>query len=125
MFPSTSAVPVPKDTLELPAPDGFLHIYNFPVGQGDAQLVQCPSGQLGLVDFGSNQWPKRNPEDERFWGPQEILVGLFLIEHKLICIYIYPRKQHIKNQSLQYNLAYWRIHLCPHFEKQLKMQVCQ
>ena len=49
-------------------------IYNLPVGQGDAQVIQCPSGQLEIVDLGSNQWPKRNPEDESFWGADQISV---------------------------------------------------
>ena len=75
IFFSGYTLPVrPPLPLELPAPDGLLHVYNLPVGQGDAQLVQCPQGELGLVDFGSNQWPRREPEDERFWGPDEIQV---------------------------------------------------
>ena len=38
----------------IPAPDGLLHIYSLPVGQGDARVIQCPSGTLTVVDTGTN-----------------------------------------------------------------------
>ena len=73
--------PAPPLTAGLPAADGLLHVYNLPVGQGDAQILQCPSGQLNIIDMGSNQWPKREAQDERFWGAEEIKVSFMSLNY--------------------------------------------
>ena len=39
----------------LPKPDGFMHVYALPVGQGDSHVVQCPSGSLSIIDLGSSE----------------------------------------------------------------------
>jgi beta-lactamase superfamily II metal-dependent hydrolase len=39
-------------------PSDDLHLFAFPVGQGEAQVVQCPDGQLTVVDMGS--WDGKN-----------------------------------------------------------------
>ena len=64
-------MPLAPGDISLRPADGNLNIFNLPVGQGDAQVVQCPSGEITLVDLGSNQWPG----DTRFWGNEEIQVG--------------------------------------------------
>lgn len=34
--------------------DGRLHIYALPVGQGDGTVIQCPNGDVAIVDLGSS-----------------------------------------------------------------------
>lgn len=34
--------------------DGQLHIYALPVGQGDGTIIQCPNGDIAIVDLGSS-----------------------------------------------------------------------
>ena len=36
------------------AGDGQLHIYALPVGQGDGTVIQCPNGDITIVDLGSS-----------------------------------------------------------------------
>nr|BDO47353.1 Hexaxilin-1 [Euplectella curvistellata] len=40
--------------LGFPAPDGNLHIYAIPVGDGDATIIQCPAGDIIVHDMGRN-----------------------------------------------------------------------
>lgn len=51
-------LPVFAVGLQIPAPDGDLHVYALPVGQGDATVIQCPTGTGGLtvVDMGSRKF---------------------------------------------------------------------
>ena len=37
----------------MPAADGNLIMYILPVGQGDAHVIQCPNGEISIVDMGS------------------------------------------------------------------------
>ena len=37
-----------------------LRIRTFPVGQGDAQVIECPDGLLTVVDLGVNKFEKTN-----------------------------------------------------------------
>ena len=37
----------------MPSPDQHLHIYALPVGDGDATIVQCPGGELIVIDMGT------------------------------------------------------------------------
>ena len=34
--------------------DGLLHVYALPVGQGDGTVIQCPNGDVTIVDLGSS-----------------------------------------------------------------------
>ncbi|KAI6646802.1 hypothetical protein LOD99_9201 [Oopsacas minuta] len=38
----------------MPNPDSYLHIYALPVGDGDSTLIQCPGGDLIVIDMGTN-----------------------------------------------------------------------
>ena len=38
----------------MPNPDTYLHIYVLPVGDGDATLIQCPGGELIIIDLGTS-----------------------------------------------------------------------
>ena len=38
----------------MPNPDSYLHIYALPVGDGDATIVQCPGGELIIIDMGTS-----------------------------------------------------------------------
>ena len=38
----------------MPGPDGYLHIYKLPTGQGGAHIIQCPDGDLTVFDQGAN-----------------------------------------------------------------------
>ena len=50
--------------------NGRLNIYSLPVGQGDAHVIQCPSGHLTIVDMGTST--KRGG----FWDAQNIQVNM-------------------------------------------------
>lgn len=59
---------------DLPPPDGDLHIYALPVGQGDTNVIQCPSGELTVFDMGSSDYNWDNPDPtSRFMTPDDIL----------------------------------------------------
>jgi len=63
--------PVPQ----IPTPDGKLHVYALPVGQGDAHVIQCPNGDLSIIDMGTS-----DAASARFWAANEItgfLAGSF------------------------------------------------
>ena len=50
-----------------------MHVYALPVGQGDAQVIQCPDGTLSLYDMGSNEYTWDDPEvTSRFMLPEDI-----------------------------------------------------
>lgn len=51
----------------IPNPDGQLHFYFLPIGQGDATVIQCPGGQLGIYDMGS-----RSAANSRFWHAAQL-----------------------------------------------------
>lgn len=38
----------------IPSPAGNLQVYALPVGQGDCTIIQCPTGQIIVVDCGSS-----------------------------------------------------------------------
>ena len=42
--------------------DGLLHIYALPVGQGDGTVIQCPNGDIAIVDLGSTARQEFIPE---------------------------------------------------------------
>ncbi len=52
----------------IPDPDGQLHFYFLPVGQGDTTVIQCPEGQLGIYDMGST-----SRASSRFWKADKLL----------------------------------------------------
>ena len=57
----------------MPDPDGNLHIYKLPTGQGGAHIIQCPDGDLTVFDQGAN-----DEGDPRFMQGshiQEFLAG--------------------------------------------------
>jgi beta-lactamase superfamily II metal-dependent hydrolase len=51
----------------IPAPDGRLHIYALPIGQGAARVIQCPSGTLNIFDMGTS-----DDTSAGFWAANEI-----------------------------------------------------
>ena len=55
-FALALAVPmsgVSGELLRIPNPDEQLHIYALPVGDGESTVLQCPGGDLVVVDMGS------------------------------------------------------------------------
>ena len=48
-----STITSTEDLLVIPAPTTFLNIYAMPVGQGDCTIIQCPNGNIVVVDCGS------------------------------------------------------------------------
>ena len=42
-----------EDLLVIPTPTTFLNIYAMQVGQGDCTIIQCPNGNIVVVDCGS------------------------------------------------------------------------
>jgi len=44
---------VPSIEPRIPGADGMFHFYALPVGQGDAHVIQCPNGDLSIVDLGT------------------------------------------------------------------------
>lgn len=51
----------------IPLPDGLFHVYALPVGQGDARIIQCPSGTINIFDLGTS-----NNVNDGFWFTNEI-----------------------------------------------------
>jgi len=60
--------PPPDINAHIPNPDGLLHFYVLPVGQGDAQIIQCPNGDLTVMDMGTSSGAA-----ERFWVANDIV----------------------------------------------------
>jgi len=56
---------------QIPEPDGRLHIYALPVGQGDAHVIQCPSGTLSINDLGTSDGVANG-----FWHNTELIAFL-------------------------------------------------
>ena len=48
----------------MPPADGNLNMYILPVGQGDAHVIQCPTGEIAIVDMGRTKgrefWTETN-----------------------------------------------------------------
>lgn len=57
-------IPVPN----IPTADGLLHFYALPVGQGDAHVIQCPNGDLTLMDLGTSDGVNNG-----FWASTQIV----------------------------------------------------
>ena len=52
----------------MPAADGNLNMYILPVGQGDAHVIQCPGGEVAIVDMGKDSRTK----GREFWTETNI-----------------------------------------------------
>lgn len=69
----------------IPDADGNFHVYQLPIGQGDAYLLQCPSGRLSFFDLGSSEsafsgfW--RESDIKNFLGSQLSKVHNIFITH--------------------------------------------
>ena len=74
---ATTAAYHPK----LPAADGNLTMYILPVGQGDAHVIQCPTGEVSIIDMGTSTgqtcgfW--RENEIIKFLGPNFVSYFMF------------------------------------------------
>jgi len=53
--------------LRLPDPDGLFHFYVLPIGQGETSMLQCPNGDLSILDLGAGA-----SEPGRYWGANEV-----------------------------------------------------
>ncbi|KAI6659346.1 hypothetical protein LOD99_15017 [Oopsacas minuta] len=55
-----SVTSLPNDVFRIPYSDDNLHIYALPMGEGESTVIQCPGGDIILVDMGSsgNGWTK-------------------------------------------------------------------
>src|SRR6218665_3055556 len=58
----------------MPAADGKFHVYALPVGQGSGQIIQCPNGDVAIIDLGS-----RDTISSGFWSTNDIKA--FLLGH--------------------------------------------
>ena len=47
--------PVRAQAAKLPKANGNLNIYALPVGQGDSTVIQCPKGDITIIDLGSSK----------------------------------------------------------------------
>ena len=78
-------VAVPDATsITLPQPSNHLTVYALPVGQGDCTVIQCPNGNIVLMDCGStsagnNQMDASDVQD--FLGDQINNVVVLMITH--------------------------------------------
>jgi len=66
-FISESKTPDIPVTL-IPNPDGLLHFYALPVGQGDSHVIQCPNGDLSIMDLGTSDGVAQG-----FWSTNQIV----------------------------------------------------
>ena len=61
---------------QIPDPDGDLHVYALPIGQGDATVIQCPKGTGGLTvfDIGSTKFKgfMTRSDVSRWLGTQQV-----------------------------------------------------
>ena len=48
----------------MPAANGKLNMYILPVGQGDAHVIQCPKGEISIIDMGSS--------GHAFWNKERV-----------------------------------------------------
>lgn len=72
----------------IPDPDGLFHIYVLPIGQGEARVIQCPSGTLNIVDMGTAE-----VSTSGFWYTNEIrnfLNGNFYLIKNIILTHNHP-----------------------------------
>jgi len=51
----------------IPESNGLLNFYALPIGQGDSQIVQCPNGDLTIMDLGAGAGGNSG-----YWGATEI-----------------------------------------------------
>jgi hypothetical protein len=66
--------------VQLPEPDGMLHVYALPVGQGDSHVFQCPSGALSIIDLGTS-----DSSTAGFWFTPELRA--FFQVYPMLCHY--------------------------------------
>ncbi|KAI6660562.1 hypothetical protein LOD99_14146 [Oopsacas minuta] len=87
-FISSFASPLPQNIqwdeamLGFPQPDGNLHIYAIPVGNGDATFIQCPGGEIIIHDMGQESG------NQSGWTPSMVRSYLLSQIHKVRAIII-------------------------------------
>jgi len=53
---------------QVPTPNGRLNIFALPVGQGDAHVMQCPNGDLAIIDLGTS-----DSANNGFWHTAKVV----------------------------------------------------
>ena len=98
---------VPK----LPAADGNLNTFALPVGQGDCTVIQCPKGDITIVDLGSMKDTGFNQEDLIKYLNGQNVEAIFLthshLDHTNL---LKPFLTSLKDQGKPYPRVY---HSCP------------
>ena len=84
---SFQAIALPITPTRLTPADGNLNIFALPVGQGDATVIQCPSGEVTIVDIGSVKY-------NGFMGKEDI--AKYFKGHTIRNVFLsHPHKDHI------------------------------
>lgn len=65
----------------IPSPNDYLNIYALPVGDGDATIIQCPGGELIVVDMGSSSegWGWNSNQVKTYLGSQLEMVSTIVV----------------------------------------------
>ncbi|KAI6648015.1 hypothetical protein LOD99_8342 [Oopsacas minuta] len=76
-----------SNLVSLPVSDGNLHIYALPVGNGDASVIQCPQGDIIILDMGQMS--------DEGWQPSQVKSFMANNLHSLTTIIIsHPTESH-------------------------------
>ena len=87
----------------MPQADGNMHVYSLPVGEGDCQVIQCPSGDVAIVDMGTI-----SPQGDGYWFTNDIRSFLGGQLSKVVTIVItHPHNSHCRyrTQALDHLIA--------------------
>lgn len=86
----------------MPSNDGFLHVYGLPVGQGDGTIIQCPNGDIAIVDLGSTT---RTQKEGNYMTDDELTSFLGSNVNRLKYVFISHADKDHYNLFLKLNLA--------------------
>nr|BDO47359.1 Hexaxilin-6 [Euplectella curvistellata] len=106
---------VPNDNLEasvttevanfgvLPKPDHALHFYGLPLGSGDGSIVQCPGGDLIIMNLGYNSQNAWSPSmvktylQYQLFQVTTIIVTRGMASHYNLLPYVFDRNAYFPN----------------------------
>ena len=102
---------VEPQVTKFPAADGNLNIFAIPVGQGDCTVIQCPKGDITIIDLGSRKSTGFGQQDLINYLNGQNVEAIFLthsdLDHTNLLM---PFLSSLKAQGKPYPLVY---HSCP------------